>query len=186
MTRQRQDDGTTGRRDKSRDDDKSSLVPSSRRPVVPKISFTLFPPRHATLDRPALLRLTRQLITFADVQLASLTLILTDDARSAHFNKLLLNHDGATDIITQSYAPFPGEPPGLTAELYINLHLAWQVGHLATGVSPNRELLLYIAHGLNHLSGHDDATPAQRRAMRRRETAWLKQLDIPEKPLFKG
>jgi len=183
MKNKARDNGTTGRRD-----EKQNIILSSRRPVVPsspKISVALLPPRHATLDRPALLRLTRQLIAFADVQLASLTLILTDDAHSAHFNKLLLNHDGATDIITQSYAPFPGEPPAPAAELYINLHRAWQVGHLATGVSPNRELLLYIAHGLNHLSGHDDATPLLRRAMRRRENAWLKRLDISEMPLFK-
>jgi len=145
---------------------------------LPRISILLQPPRHATLDRPLLRRLTRQLITLADLPLASLTLILTDDAFSAHFNQLLLNHDGPTDIITQSYTPQPHEPPGLNAELYINLHRAWHVGHTATGVSPNRELMLYIAHGLNHLTGRDDATPAQRRAMRKRENAWLDCLDL--------
>ena len=148
----------------------------------PHISVALQPPRHATLDRPALLRLTRQLIALADVPLASLTLILTDDATSARFNKTLLNHDGPTDIITQAYAPMPHEP-GLTAELYINLRRAWQVGQTATGVSPNRELLLYIAHGLNHLAGRDDATPAQRRAMRKKENEWLERLPLPPTPL---
>ena len=142
----------------------------------PALSVALLPPRHTVLDRPALRRLTRQLITLTDLPLASLTLILTDDETSAHFNKLLLNHDGPTDVITQSYTPLPHEPPGLVAELYINLHRAWQVGRTCHGVSPDRELLLYIAHGLNHLAGNDDATPAQRRAMRGRENGWLAKL----------
>ena len=140
--------------------------------------------KKTTLDRPALLRLTRKLIALADIPIASLTLIFTDDDTSAHFNQLLLCHEGPTDIITQFYEPFPGEPPGLTAELYINLHRAAHVGNTRHGVSPNRELLLYIAHGLNHLAGHDDATPLLRRAMRRRENAWLNLLAIPETPLF--
>jgi len=152
--------------------------------MTTRLSVATLPPRHARIDRPALLRLTRELIAFADVQLASLTLILTDDDASANFNQRLLCHDGATDVITQSYAPLPGEVSGLIAELYINLHFAWRIGNTAAGVSPNRELLLYIAHGLNHLCGHDDATPAQRRAMRRRENAWLNRLAIPETPLF--
>ena len=142
------------------------------------------PACHAKPDKPALLRLTRQLVAFAEVEIASLTLILTDDETSARYNKLLLDHDGPTDIITQSYAPLPHEPPGLVAEFYINLDRAWHVGQTATGVSPDRELLLYIAHGLNHLAGHDDATPALRRAMRRRENSWLKRIAMPEKPLF--
>jgi len=138
------------------------------------------------LDRPALRRLTRQLITLTDLPLASLTLILTDDETSAHFNKLLLNHDGPTDVITQAYAPLPHEPPGLVAELYINLDRAWQVGQTATGVSPDRELCLYIAHGFNHLAGNDDATPAQRRAMRKIENARLGKLAFPKTPVFKS
>ncbi len=150
----------------------------------PKLLVALLPPCHAQLDRPALRKLTRQLIALANVPLASLTLVLTDDDTSAEYNQLILNHTGPTDIITQAYAPLPGEPPGLTAELYINLDLALRIGRTKTGLSPNRELLLYIAHGLDHLNGHDDATPVLRRAMRRRELAWLAQLDIPVAPLF--
>ena len=37
----------------------------------------------------------------------------------------------------------------------------------------SRELALYLAHGLDHLAGRDDAAPAERRAMRRRENGWL-------------
>ena len=39
------------------------------------------------------------------------------------------------------------------------------------GWSAAEELLLYVIHGTLHLVGYDDATPAQRATMRRRETS---------------
>lgn len=154
--------------------------------MTTRLSVAQRPPRHAVLDRPALAGLTRRLLGIARTEnLRALTLVLTDDAHSEAFNGRLLRHDGPTDVITQAYDPFPGEPPGRIAELYINLDRAQAVGGTRAGRSPNHELLLYIAHGLDHLNGHDDATPAQRRAMRRRELAWLRRLVVPEAPLFK-
>lgn len=35
------------------------------------------------------------------------------------------------------------------------------------------ELLLYVVHGMLHLVGYDDRTPAQARQMRRQERAYL-------------
>ena len=50
--------------------------------------------------------------------------------------------------------------------------IPWSAGH---------ELALYIAHGLDHLSGADDATYEGYRTMRRRELRWLS--DIPDEIL---
>lgn len=76
-----------------------------------------------------------------------------------------------TDVVSQSYAAIPGVSPA-TAELVLNAERALAEGARRPG-GPARELALYLAHGLDHLAGHDDDTPARRRAMRRRETAWL-------------
>ena len=35
--------------------------------------------------------------------------------------------------------------------------------------TPHEELILYLVHGLLHLCGYDDLTPAERRIMRARE-----------------
>ena len=76
-----------------------------------------------------------------------------------------------TDVVAQSYEAVPGVCAA-TAELILNAERARAEGRARAG-GPARELALYLAHGLDHLAGADDDTPARRRAMRRRETAWL-------------
>lgn len=76
-----------------------------------------------------------------------------------------------TDVVAQSYEAVPGIAPS-SAELVINAERALAEGRRRAGGAA-RELALYLAHGMDHLAGHDDDTPARRRAMRRRETSWL-------------
>ena len=76
-----------------------------------------------------------------------------------------------TDVVAQSYEAVPGVCAA-AAELILNAERARAEGRARDG-GPARELALYLAHGLDHLAGADDDTPARRRAMRRRETAWL-------------
>jgi len=137
---------------------------------------------------------TRQLrnyVTFIGQQAAKLmpqtpwlelTLVLTDDTGITTFNEAVMGHCGVTDVITQRYDPLPGEPRGLLGEIVVNVERAWQygAGAIATTWSPNHELLLYIAHGCDHLSGADDATPSERQRMRRRELNWLAKLEIAD------
>lgn len=124
----------------------------------------------ALLARAARLRPARQW--------REVTLLLVDDAACAPINAAALSHDGATDVITMTYASIPGEPPGASAELVLNLERAWQIGGTPAGASA--ELALYLAHGCDHLCDFDDATAAARRGMRRRERRWLRDLSIPE------
>ncbi|MDD5704911.1 MAG: rRNA maturation RNase YbeY [Kiritimatiellae bacterium] len=106
-----------------------------------------------------------------------LVLVLVDDAVCAKINVAALGHAGATDVITMTYPSVPGESPGDSAELVLNLERAWLLGGNVRDSS--QELALYLAHGCDHLCGRDDATPAARRAMRRRELRWLGELDVP-------
>ena len=76
-------------------------------------------------------------------------------------------------MVTQRYDPIPGEEPGIYGELYVNLDQARRVAHRRRGWSPDMELLLYIAHGMDHLSGADDADDAGYMRMRRRELRWI-------------
>lgn len=98
----------------------------------------------------------------------SLTLVLLNDASMAEVNSAIMHHIGPTDVITQRYDPLPGDPPGLIGELYINLD------EVHRRKSPEHELLLYIAHGCDHLTGADDTTPSNRNRMRRRELGWIR------------
>jgi ssRNA-specific RNase YbeY (16S rRNA maturation enzyme) len=86
--------------------------------------------------------------------------------------------EGPTDAITQGYDPMPGEAPGVYGEVYVNCDRALKAAPKRRGWSPAKELLLYIAHGIDHLSGADDFLPKDYQAMRRRELLWIK--DIPD------
>jgi predicted dehydrogenase len=51
---------------------------------------------------------------------------------------------------------------------------ALRFSNVARGWSAAKELLLYVAHGMDHLSGADDLESADRARMRRRELAWMR------------
>ena len=125
--------------------------------------------------RPAALRrLIRTLASRAfpaEPPCSELTVVLTDDAAMPAYKAGCFGVRVQTDVVAQSYAAVPGVCAA-TAELVLNAERARAEGRVRAG-GPARELALYLAHGLDHLAGADDDTPARRRAMRRRETAWL-------------
>ena len=125
--------------------------------------------------RPAALRrLIRTLASRAfpaEPPCDELTVVLTDDAAMPGYKARCFGLRAQTDVVAQAYAAVPGLGPA-TAELVLNAERARGEGRRRAG-GPARELALYLAHGLDHLAGYDDDTPARRRAMRRRETAWL-------------
>lgn len=112
----------------------------------------------------------------------SLSIALVDDAGITPVNEQFVHHTGPTDVISFRYAPLPGAPGG-TAELVINVERVVQVAR-RRGVSADRELALYLAHGCLHLAGEDDATPAQRARMQRIQNRWLRQAE--EAGLLRG
>lgn len=103
-----------------------------------------------------------------------LTLILTDDAAMREANSRTFGKAGTTDVISCRYEPLPGEKGG-AADIFVNVQRAREEGGRRPRWSADRELALYLAHGIDHLSGADDATPAQRQRMRRRELGWLRK-----------
>ncbi len=101
------------------------------------------------------------------------TVHLVHDAISAEVNDAILGHEGPTDVITQRYETFPGEAPGLIGEIYVNLDEAQRISEKLGTTTFEEEVVLYIAHGCDHLTDADDATPEERRAMRRRDLRWM-------------
>ena len=106
------------------------------------------------------------------------TVILQDDASSAEAHLAVNGAEGPTDAITQGYDPMPGEEKGIYGEVYVNCDRALAAAPKRSGWSPAKELLLYIAHGIDHLSGADDFSPKDYQAMRRRELSWIN--DLPD------
>lgn len=105
----------------------------------------------------------------------ALSIALVDDAGITPINEQFVRHAGPTDVISFRYASLPGAPAG-AAELIINVERAVQEAR-RRGHPVAHELGLYVAHGCLHLTGEDDATPAQRTRMQRIQNRWLQQAE---------
>ena len=110
----------------------------------------------------------------AGLSFREVSVVLQGDRLSAEAHEAINGASGATDVITQRYDPLPGEEPGIYGELYVNVDRAASAAPRRMGWSAAKELLLYVAHGMDHLSGADDLDPASRAAMRRRELGWIR------------
>lgn len=125
--------------------------------------------RKMKLEKTRLAKMARFFSECAKVDLSEVTLIIVDDKGSAPINAAAVGHVGPTDVITIPYPAIPGDEDGPSAEIIINAECALK----QRSEDPWRELLFYLAHAFNHLSGHDDDTPKKRSAMHRRERRWL-------------
>ena len=104
-----------------------------------------------------------------------IAVVLQDDGFSATTHAAINGVAGPTDVTTQAYLPIPPEPPGVYGELYVNVDRAAAVAAKRASWPAQKELLLYVAHGMDHLGGADDSLPGDRLRMRRRELRWLRE-----------
>jgi probable rRNA maturation factor len=88
-------------------------------------------------------------------QLEEVSIILVSDRRIAELHRRFLEEAGPTDVITFHHG-----------DIVISVETARRQAR-AFGTSLDRELCLYIAHGLLHLRGFDDKTAAGAAEMKR-------------------
>ena len=98
-----------------------------------------------------------------------------DDATIAGLNKKFLDHDGPTDVITFPYS----QGKKLEGEIVIGVEVA-QREAAERRHEVNAELCLYVIVGALHLCGYDDRTDRDAAEMRKKERAYLKQLNLPD------
>lgn len=101
-------------------------------------------------------------------RLEELSIALVDDAGITPLNERFVRHAGPTDVISFHFADVA------TGEIVLNVQRAVAEARRRR-LDPSRELALYLAHGLQHLAGRDDATPRQRAAMGRVQADWLRR-----------
>jgi probable rRNA maturation factor len=86
-------------------------------------------------------------------KLSEIYVSLISDRRMALLHRKFLGQSGSTDVLTFQHG-----------EVFISVDTARRHAR-AFGNSLLRELKLYIVHGLLHLHGFDDQTPAESRKM---------------------
>jgi rRNA maturation RNase YbeY len=102
----------------------------------------------------------------------SLNIIFCSDAYLLEINRLYLQHDYYTDIITFDLSPSANSP--ITAELYISVDTVKDNAR-DLGVPFYREVHRVVFHGLLHLLGYKDKNKKDQLLMREMEEKLLKQ-----------
>ena len=145
---------------------------------MPRTSVA-FSARNPGLRSTTLKALLRAALRSLGFPRASVSLVLTDDARIRILNRDFLEHDHPTDVLS-----FPLADPGdledrerelFLVEIYISVETARAQAREARRPFA-REVAHLLVHGLLHLVGHDHAAPAERRRMRAAESRLLREL----------
>jgi probable rRNA maturation factor len=118
------------------------------------------------VDHDALTRLAIRVLQAEGLSHASLSIALVDDAAIHRVNRVHLQHDCPTDVI--SFLLSEPDSHELVGELVVSAQTA-QATASDLGVPAGEELALYVVHGLLHLCGYDDATDKDIQLMRARE-----------------
>ena len=107
----------------------------------------------------------------------SLGVVLADRATVHDLNREWLGHDYPTDVVSFVLDEDARGRGALDGEVYVDLDTAADRAP-EFGVTMAHEALRYVAHGVLHLAGHDDATDAQRAAMRALEDRYLAEAGV--------
>lgn len=100
--------------------------------------------------------------------------IFCSDEKILDVNRMYLQHDYYTDIITFDYS----EDDMISGDLFISLDTVCTNAE-KFAVAYDSELYRVIIHGVLHLCGIDDKAPGARAVMERYENEALQLLDTP-------
>jgi len=100
---------------------------------------------------------------------------IVDDAEIRRVNREFLRHDEPTDVIAFDLEDRIEE--SVAGEVVVSAECAERVAR-ELGHGARYELFFYICHGLLHLCGWDDASPAARDRMLIRQAEYLARLGL--------
>lgn len=95
---------------------------------------------------------------------------IVSDSAIRRVNRDRLGHDWSTDVCT-----FPMNEPFLWGELVVSADTARREAR-KRGLEFEKELALYVIHGVLHLKGMDDTSPAKAKKMRAGEERAMKKV----------
>ena len=130
--------------------------------------------------RSAVRRTIREIprISAFTFDLSPLSLVFVGERRMRRLNKEYLGHDDVTDVITFNYGDTilnSRELSIMSPEIVICPAVAARNAK-RYGNTLERELILYVVHGILHLCGYDDRSPEDVKRMRKKETEILKRI----------
>ena len=117
-----------------------------------------------------------RILADAGIQSGRMNVVFVDSDTSRRFNRDFLQHDYPTDTIS-----FPIEDRRSEGHLEGEVLVCTEVAQSRAaefGWTAEEELLLYVVHGMLHLTGFDDSTPELQAVMQAKEREYLATLGI--------
>ena len=135
------------------------------------------------LDTPGVRRLVGLILDDHGAGGSDLTVMFARDDVVRNLNAAYRDVDRATDVL--AFAMRDGEPPGaggdpeelerVLGDVVISVDRAVEQAKRYR-ITPEREILKLVAHGVLHLLGHDHPNPRERARMRNLEGRYLRAL----------
>ncbi|MFO0014858.1 MAG: rRNA maturation RNase YbeY [Planctomycetota bacterium] len=101
-----------------------------------------------------------------------ISIAILDDERIQEINRQYLQHDYPTDVISFDLTE---SDEILEGEILVSWETAARVAQEQPW-PPQLEMLLYVIHGMLHIIGLDDDTPAHTRRMRQHERHYMQAI----------
>ena len=122
------------------------------------------------VPRKKIIQLVNFVARFQGLSVVEVDVAVVTSREISSLNRRYLNHTGPTDVI--SFDLSDSSDDGIRAQIVVCGELAVREGRIRRH-GPQRELMLYIVHGLLHLMGFNDKTPTQSTTMHAREEKLL-------------
>jgi probable rRNA maturation factor len=137
------------------------------------ISFRLQDVKFTLKDKQVLRNWVALVASNEGFSIAPINYVFCSDGHLLEMNKQFLNHNYFTDIITFDYT----EGKRLSGDIFISID---RVADNAKAYKNTFECELHrvMIHGVLHLMGYKDKTPADEKKMRQKENAALKLLPL--------
>jgi probable rRNA maturation factor len=133
------------------------------------------PFRKVPVDAAKLKQLVRTVCRRFGLAQATVGIAVVGDTEISALNRRFLNRKGTTDCLSFDLSDTAESGTSRVFELVVNGELAVREAR-RRGHRPAAELALYVAHGLLHQLGFDDATAEQADRMHRAEDEILQHL----------
>ena len=148
----------------------------SRRTAAKAIEVQIANQQSAVLiDKRWYRALAQHALSAQEVRAAKLGVAFVTNETIHDLNRRFLEHDYPTDVIT---FPLSDSQKLLQGEIVISAEYA--IEEAREYQQPvHVEMGLYLVHGILHLCGYDDKSPAHAKVMRQKEQHYLRQLNLP-------
>jgi probable rRNA maturation factor len=134
--------------------------------------------RQRPMTEKRITALARMVLAGEKIKQAEISIAIVGDRRMADMAERYAKRRYRTDVFAFNLEEAGEESQGLVGQIIVNGSLAKEQFHVTAAA----ELGFYIVHGLLHLCGYDDHTPAESEAMHKRAGRYLARAKFKKIP----